>query len=183
MSWVQTSYLIGDIIVIPLSTWLSRAISTRWLVTIGAAGFTITSMLCGMAWDLRSMIVFRVLQGQSRRHSGPSSPRRSYCRRSIPGAQAVNPTRCQPPQRSEHSIGSLPNIALIVVIPTRTKRNHEVGFRLVGGHLLKDGRKLGSVHLTAMGATGQPPRLPGEIAHRRDYRAIRRRSTADLGLR
>jgi MFS transporter, DHA2 family, multidrug resistance protein len=63
MSWVQTSYLIGDIIVIPLAAWLSRVLSTRWLVTIGAAGFTLTSMLCGMAWDMRSMIVFRVLQG------------------------------------------------------------------------------------------------------------------------
>jgi DHA2 family multidrug resistance protein len=63
MSWVQTSYLIGDIIVIPLSAWLSRVASTRWLVTIGAAGFTLASMLCGMAWDIRSMIVFRALQG------------------------------------------------------------------------------------------------------------------------
>jgi hypothetical protein len=35
-------------------------------------------------------------------------------------------------------------------LDTRTKRNHEVGFRLVGGHLLKDGRKLGSVRLTAI---------------------------------
>jgi hypothetical protein len=43
----------------------------------------------------------------------------------------------------------LPNTALIVVIPS-SKRNHEVGLRLVGGHLLKDGRKLGSVRLTAI---------------------------------
>src|SRR5258708_2899377 len=34
MSWVQTAYLIGDIIVIPLAAWLSRVMSTRWLVTI-----------------------------------------------------------------------------------------------------------------------------------------------------
>jgi DHA2 family multidrug resistance protein len=38
MSWVQTSYLIGDIIVIPLAAWLSRVLSTRWLVTIGRPG-------------------------------------------------------------------------------------------------------------------------------------------------
>jgi MFS transporter, DHA2 family, multidrug resistance protein len=63
MSWVQTSYLIGDIIVIPLSAWLSRVLSTRWLVTVAAAGFTLTSILCGMAWDIRSMIAFRGLQG------------------------------------------------------------------------------------------------------------------------
>jgi MFS transporter, DHA2 family, multidrug resistance protein len=63
MSWVQTSYLIGDIIVIPLAGWMSRVLSTRGLVTIAATGFTVSSMLCGMAWDIRSMIVFRVLQG------------------------------------------------------------------------------------------------------------------------
>jgi DHA2 family multidrug resistance protein len=63
ISWVQTSYLIGDIIVIPLAAWLSRVLSTRWLITIAAAGFTLASMLCGMAWDIRSMIVVRALQG------------------------------------------------------------------------------------------------------------------------
>src|ERR1700734_100070 len=62
-AWVQTSYLIAEIIVIPLSGWLSRVMSTRWLFCVSAAGFTITSMLCGCAWDIRSMIVFRALQG------------------------------------------------------------------------------------------------------------------------
>src|ERR1700744_71135 len=62
-AWVQTSYLIAEIVVIPLSGWLSRVMSTRWLFAFSAAGFTITSMLCGMAWDIKSMIVFRALQG------------------------------------------------------------------------------------------------------------------------
>jgi DHA2 family multidrug resistance protein len=62
-AWVQTSYLIAEIIVIPLSGWLSRVMSTRWLFSISAAGFTITSLLCGWAWDIHSMIVFRALQG------------------------------------------------------------------------------------------------------------------------
>jgi DHA2 family multidrug resistance protein len=62
-AWVQTSYLIAEIVVIPLSGWLSRVMSTRWLFAASAAGFTITSMLCGMAWDIKSMIVFRALQG------------------------------------------------------------------------------------------------------------------------
>jgi MFS transporter, DHA2 family, multidrug resistance protein len=56
MSWVQTSYLIGDIIVIPLAAWLSRVLSTRWLVAGAAAGFTLTSILCGMAWDIRDSL-------------------------------------------------------------------------------------------------------------------------------
>jgi DHA2 family multidrug resistance protein len=62
-AWVQTSYLIAEIIVIPLSGWLSRVMSTRWLFAVSAIGFTITSLLCGWAWDIQSMIVFRALQG------------------------------------------------------------------------------------------------------------------------
>ncbi|GGC60578.1 multidrug resistant protein-like protein [Undibacterium terreum] len=61
--WVQTSYLIAEIIVIPLSGWLSRVMSTRWLFAASAAGFTIASLLCGIAWNIQSMIAFRALQG------------------------------------------------------------------------------------------------------------------------
>lgn len=62
-AWVQTSYLIAEIIVIPLSGWLSRVMSTRWLFAASAAGFTLTSLLCGWAWNIESMIAFRALQG------------------------------------------------------------------------------------------------------------------------
>ncbi|MET0935730.1 MAG: DHA2 family efflux MFS transporter permease subunit [Luteibacter sp.] len=62
-AWVQTSYLIAEIVVIPLSGWLSRVFSTRWLFAVSAAGFTLTSLLCGIAWDIQSMIVFRAAQG------------------------------------------------------------------------------------------------------------------------
>lgn len=62
-AWVQTSYLIAEIIVIPLSGWLSRVLSTRWLFAYSAIGFTAASILCGMAWDIQSMIAFRALQG------------------------------------------------------------------------------------------------------------------------
>ena len=63
LSWIQSSYLIAEIIVIPLSAWLSRVMSTRWLIAASAAGFTLTSLLCGSASDMRAMIVFRALQG------------------------------------------------------------------------------------------------------------------------
>jgi DHA2 family multidrug resistance protein len=63
ISWVQTSYLIAEIIMIPLSGWLSRVFSTRWLFTASALGFTLSSMLCGLAWNIDSMIIFRALQG------------------------------------------------------------------------------------------------------------------------
>ena len=62
-AWVQTSYLIAEIVVIPLSGWLSRVMSTRWLFCVSAAGFTAASLLCGWAWDIQSMIAFRALQG------------------------------------------------------------------------------------------------------------------------
>jgi MFS transporter, DHA2 family, multidrug resistance protein len=63
IGWVQTAYLIAEIIVIPLSGWLTRVFSTRWLFVASAAGFTFSSMLCGLAWNIDSMIVFRALQG------------------------------------------------------------------------------------------------------------------------
>ncbi|ODP32449.1 DHA2 family efflux MFS transporter permease subunit [Pandoraea sp. ISTKB] len=62
-AWVQTSYLIAEIIVIPLSGWLSRVMSTRWIFAASAAGFTLASLLCGAAWNIQSMIAFRALQG------------------------------------------------------------------------------------------------------------------------
>ncbi|WP_267226770.1 DHA2 family efflux MFS transporter permease subunit [Dyella silvae] len=62
-AWVQTAYLIAEIVVIPLSGWLSRVFSTRWLFAASAAGFTVTSLLCGVAWDIKSIIIFRAAQG------------------------------------------------------------------------------------------------------------------------
>ncbi|MBV8124227.1 MAG: DHA2 family efflux MFS transporter permease subunit, partial [Paucibacter sp.] len=62
-TWVQTSYLIAEIIVIPLSGWLANVMSTRWLFAVSALGFTLTSLLCGLAWNIQSMIAFRALQG------------------------------------------------------------------------------------------------------------------------
>jgi MFS transporter, DHA2 family, multidrug resistance protein len=63
IAWVQTAYLIAEIIVIPLSGWLTRLLSTRWLFAASAAGFTLTSLFCGLAWNIESIIVFRALQG------------------------------------------------------------------------------------------------------------------------
>ncbi|MBO0735867.1 MAG: hypothetical protein J2P48_04775 [Alphaproteobacteria bacterium] len=59
IAWVQTAYLIAEIITIPVSGWLTRVFSTRWLFAASAAGFTITSLLCGLAWNIENMIVFR----------------------------------------------------------------------------------------------------------------------------
>lgn len=63
ISWIQTGYLIAELVMIPFSAFLSQALSTRWLFVASAGSFTVASALCGMAWDIESMIVFRVIQG------------------------------------------------------------------------------------------------------------------------
>lgn len=63
ISWVQTSYLIAEVIMIPFSGYLSRLLSTRVLFTISAASFTLASLGCAMVTNLEAMIVLRALQG------------------------------------------------------------------------------------------------------------------------
>src|SRR5579862_410338 len=49
VTWVQTSYLVAEVIMIPLSGFLSRMVSTRVMFTISAAGFTLMSLMCSTA--------------------------------------------------------------------------------------------------------------------------------------
>ena len=63
VAWVQSAYLTAEIIVIPLTAWLTKTFSTRNVVLAAVIGFTVTSIACACAWDLPSMIVFRILQG------------------------------------------------------------------------------------------------------------------------
>ncbi|MGH6751614.1 MAG: MFS transporter, partial [Bradyrhizobium sp.] len=63
VSWVQTSYLIAEVIAIPLSGFLSRAFGTRLLFAMSAFGFTIASFFCGFASTIEQMILWRALQG------------------------------------------------------------------------------------------------------------------------
>ena len=63
ISWVQTSYLIAEVVMIPLSGFLGRLLSTRVLFTVSAAGFTAASVLCATATNIEQMIVYRAIQG------------------------------------------------------------------------------------------------------------------------
>src|SRR6478735_4985425 len=63
ISWVQTSYLIAEVIMIPLSGTLSRVLSTRWMFVIASGGFTFMSLMCATATNIDQMIVYRALQG------------------------------------------------------------------------------------------------------------------------
>lgn len=63
ISWVQTAYLMAELVMIPFAAFLAQAMSTRWLFAASAGLFTLASALCGMAWSIESMIVFRAIQG------------------------------------------------------------------------------------------------------------------------
>ena len=63
ISWVQTSYLIAEVVMIPLSGYLSRLLSTRILFVLSASSFTLMSLFCAMSTSIEEMIVFRALQG------------------------------------------------------------------------------------------------------------------------
>ena len=63
VAWVQTSYLIAEVVMIPLSGILSRAFSTRYLFFASCAGFTAMSFMCSTATTIGQMIVYRALQG------------------------------------------------------------------------------------------------------------------------
>ena len=63
ISWVQTSYLIAEVVMIPLSGTLTRIFSTRYLFAMSAAGFTAMSLMCALSDSISSMMVWRALQG------------------------------------------------------------------------------------------------------------------------
>ena len=63
ISWVQTAYLMAELVMIPFSAFLAQALSTRWLFALSAGLFTVSSIFCGFAWNIESMIVSRAVQG------------------------------------------------------------------------------------------------------------------------
>ncbi len=62
-SWISTAYLVAEIVVIPLTGWLSQVFSIRRYILVNAALFIVFSVCCASAWNLPSVITFRALQG------------------------------------------------------------------------------------------------------------------------
>ncbi|MDH4233459.1 MAG: DHA2 family efflux MFS transporter permease subunit, partial [Nitrospirota bacterium] len=62
-TWTITSYLVSNAIIIPMTGWLSRLFGRKRYLIISISLFTLSSLLCGLAWNLQSLIFFRVLQG------------------------------------------------------------------------------------------------------------------------
>jgi DHA2 family multidrug resistance protein len=63
ITWVLTSYLVSAAVVMPLTGYLSARLGRRRLLIYSIVGFVITSALCGVSWNLGSMVVFRLAQG------------------------------------------------------------------------------------------------------------------------
>jgi EmrB/QacA subfamily drug resistance transporter len=71
IQWVQTGYQIIQVILIPAVGWLGAQLGTKRLFILSTLVFIIGSALCGLAWDVNSLILFRIIQGLG---GGPINP-------------------------------------------------------------------------------------------------------------
>src|SRR5438105_9511958 len=62
-TWVLTSYLVANAIVLPMTGWLSNQFGRKRILLTSITGFTVASVLCGMAPNLPFLIIFRIIQG------------------------------------------------------------------------------------------------------------------------
>src|SRR5258708_31554710 len=63
ISWVLTSYIVAAAIMTPTTAWLAGRIERTRLLIISMIGFTVVSLLCGIAGSVSQMVLFRILQG------------------------------------------------------------------------------------------------------------------------
>ncbi len=63
IAWVSTGYAMANVTIIPISGWLQRRFGYKNYFAFSILMFTFASFLCGLAWNLPSLVVFRVLQG------------------------------------------------------------------------------------------------------------------------
>jgi DHA2 family multidrug resistance protein len=71
-TWVLTSYLVANAIILPITGWLASRFGRKNLLMATVMGFTASSFMCGIAPNLASLVLFRLLQGAS----GGRVPRR-----------------------------------------------------------------------------------------------------------
>lgn len=62
-TWTITSYLVSNAIIIPITGWLSRVFGRKRYLIFSIILFTVSSFLCGSAWNLQSLVLFRIMQG------------------------------------------------------------------------------------------------------------------------
>ena len=101
-TWVITSFAVANAISVPLTGWLMRRFGVVKSFVTAVTLFTLASFLCGIAWNLPSLIFFRVLQGAS---AGPMSP----------GSQALL-LSIFPPQKRATALGIWSVTALVAPV-------------------------------------------------------------------
>jgi DHA2 family multidrug resistance protein len=62
-TWSITMYLVSNAIIIPITGWLSKRFGRKLYLNFSIALFTFSSLMCGLSWNIQSLIVFRVFQG------------------------------------------------------------------------------------------------------------------------
>jgi MFS transporter, DHA2 family, multidrug resistance protein len=62
-TWALTSYLVANAIVLPLTGWLATYFGRKRLLMVSVSGFTAASFLCGLAPNLQTLVLFRIIQG------------------------------------------------------------------------------------------------------------------------
>jgi DHA2 family multidrug resistance protein len=91
-AWVVTGYIISAVIVIPLTPWLQARFGRRQYYSVAIIGFTIASMLCGIAGSIGQLILYRILQGifgGGLIATGQASLRDTFPRHLLGASQAV----------------------------------------------------------------------------------------------
>lgn len=63
IAWVSTGYMMANVVVIPITGWLQRRFGFKRYFTVSIGIFIVASALCGLAWNLPSLVAFRILQG------------------------------------------------------------------------------------------------------------------------
>src|SRR6202163_191503 len=63
MSWIQTAYLIAEVVAIPLTGWLTRLMSLRGLFVSAITGFAVSSVGCAASHHFETLLLFRIIQG------------------------------------------------------------------------------------------------------------------------
>ncbi len=91
-AWVVTGYIISAVIVIPLTPWLQARFGRRQYYAVAIIGFTLASMLCGVAGSIQSLVVYRIIQGLfggGLIATGQASLRDTFPRHLLGASQAV----------------------------------------------------------------------------------------------
>ena len=90
-TYVITSYLVANAIVLSISGWLSTVIGRKRFYMICVGTFAFASLLCGLAWSLEALVLFRIIQGLG--GGGMATSEQAILADSFPPTSAARPSR------------------------------------------------------------------------------------------